>query len=296
MSHHEGAISTTSLTDVVFHSGNRYANASHGTKIWSLLIAANKPLFFSLTKGDGDGDGGEEQQVQLAASIVHAVTTVGGRFLVKDKISGLYYNVGATCAQDSTHFALGGSEPHYAETLEEIVRVKQLYQAQCDYFDPNDGDALGKKVNTFVTKELDRLFHQAQHVEQSTTLAAAASSLSSSSSHGNANETSPLGEENIKVAAAAAAEAFTSGGNEQQQQEEKDEPTNIKVSAQESCRDDEANNNHNEEATQKEEPQHENSSDSDTTNKMGEKHTLDDAIVQKEDDEDTAKRQRVDQE
>jgi outer membrane murein-binding lipoprotein Lpp len=294
MSHQKGAISTTSLTDVVFHSGNRYANASHGTKIWSLLIAANKPLFFTLTKGRG------EEQVRLAASIVHAVTTVGGRFLVRDKSSGLYYNVGATCAQDSTHFALGGSEPHYAETLEEIARARQLHRAQCDYFEDPKDDALGKKVHTLVAKELDRLFHQAQHVEQSSTTNLA----SSVSQHGNANKTwsSTLGEKNRKVAAAAAAEAFTSGGNEQQEQDEA--ATNVKqVSALvESCHDDDAhhNNNHNEEATQKEEPQHENSSDSsETVNQMREKHTLEEhAILEKEDhnEDSTTKRQRVDQE
>lgn len=293
MSHQKGAISTTSLTDVVFHSGNRYANASHGTKIWSLLIAANKPLFFTLTKGRG------EEQVRLAASIVHAVTTVGGRFLVRDKSSGLYYNVGATCAQDSTHFALGGSEPHYAETLEEIARARQLHRAQCDYFEDPKDDALGKKVHTLVAKELDRLFHQAQHVEQSSTTNLA-SSLSSQ--HGNANKTwsSTLGEKNRKVAAAA--EALTSGGNEQQEQDEA--ATNVKqVSALvESCHDDDAhhNNNHNEEATQKEEPQHENSSDSsETVNQMREKHTLEEhAILEKEDHnkDSTTKRQRVHQE
>jgi hypothetical protein len=293
MSHQKGAISTTSLTDVVFHSGNRYANASHGTKIWSLLIAANKPLFFTLTKGRG------EEQVRLAASIVHAVTTVGGRFLVRDKSSGLYYNVGATCAQDSTHFALGGSEPHYAETLEEIARARQLHRAQCDYFEDPKDDALGKKVHTLVAKELDRLFHQAQHVEQSSTTNLA-SSLSSQ--HGNANKTwsGTLGEKNRKVAAAA--EALTSGGNEQQEQDEA--ATNVKqVSALvESCHDDDAhhNNNHNEEATQKEEPQHENSSDSsETVNQMREKHTLEEhAILEKEDHnkDSTTKRQRVHQE
>jgi hypothetical protein len=292
MSHQKGAISTTSLTDVVFHSGNRYANASHGTKIWSLLIAANKPLFFTLTKGRG------EEQVRLAASIVHAVTTVGGRFLVRDKSSGLYYNVGATCAQDSTHFALGGSEPHYAETLEEIARARQLHRAQCDYFEDPKDDALGKKVHTLVAKELDRLFHQAQHVEQSSTTNLA----SSVSQHGNANKTwsSTLGEKNRKVAAAA--EALTSGGNEQQEQDEA--ATNVKqVSALvESCHDDDAhhNNNHNEEATQKEEPQHENSSDSsETVNQMREKHTLEEhAILEKEDHnkDSTTKRQRVHQE
>ncbi len=293
MSHQKGAISTTSFTDVVFHSGNRYANASHGTKIWSLLIAANKPLFFTLTKGRG------EEQVRLAASIVHAVTTVGGRFLVRDKSSGLYYNVGATCAQDSTHFALGGSEPHYAETLEEIARARQLHRAQCDYFEDPKDDALGKKVHTLVAKELDRLFHQAQHVEQSSTTNLA-SSLSSQ--HGNANKTwsGTLGEKNRKVAAAA--EALTSGGNEQQEQDEA--ATNVKqVSALvESCHDDDAhhNNNHNEEATQKEEPQHENSSDSsETVNQMREKHTLEEhAILEKEDHnkDSTTKRQRVHQE
>jgi hypothetical protein len=295
MSHQKGAISTTSFTDVVFHSGNRYANASHGTKIWSLLIAANKPLFFTLTKGRG------EEQVRLAASIVHAVTTVGGRFLVRDKSSGLYYNVGATCAQDSTHFALGGSEPHYAETLEEIARARQLHRAQCDYFEDPKDDALGKKVHTLVAKELDRLFHQAQHVEQSSTTNLA----SSVSQHGNANKTwsSTLGEKNRKVAAAAAAEAFTSGGNEQQEQDEA--ATNVKqVSALvESCHDDDVHhhhNNHNEEATQKEESQHENSSDSsETVNQMREKHTLEEhAILEKEDhnEDSTTKRQRVDQE
>jgi hypothetical protein len=294
MSHQKGAISTTSLTDVVFHSGNRYANASHGTKIWSLLIAANKPLFFTLTKGRG------EEQVRLAASIVHAVTTVGGRFLVRDKSSGLYYNVGATCAQDSTHFALGGSEPHYAETLEEIARARQLHRAQCDYFEDPKDDALGKKVHTLVAKELDRLFHQAQHVEQSSTTNLA-SSLSSQ--HGNANKTwsGTLGEKNRKVAAAA--EALTSGGNEQQEQDEA--ATNVKqVSALvESCHDDDVHhhhNNHNEEATQKEESQHENSSDSsETVNQMREKHTLEEhAILEKEDhnEDSTTKRQRVDQE
>lgn len=293
MSHQKGAISTTSFTDVVFHSGNRYANASHGTKIWSLLIAANKPLFFTLTK-----EGGGEEQVRLAASIVHAVTTVGGRFLVRDKSSGLYYNVGATCAQDSTHFALGGSEPHYAETLEEIARARQLHRAQCDYFEDPKDDALGKKVHTLVAKELDRLFHQAQHVEQSSTTNLA----SSVSQHGNANKTwsSTLGEKNRKV---AAAEAFTSGGNEQQEQDEA--ATNVKqVSALvESCHDDDAHhhhNNHNEEATQKEEPQHENSSDSsETVNQMGEKHALEEhAILEKEDhnEDSTTKRQRVHQE
>jgi hypothetical protein len=295
MSHQKGAISTTSFTDVVFHSGNRYANASHGTKIWSLLIAANKPLFFTLTK-----EGGGEEQVRLAASIVHAVTTVGGRFLVRDKSSGLYYNVGVTCAQDSTHFALGGSEPHYAETLEEIARARQLHRAQCDYFEDPKDDALGKKVHTLVAKELDRLFHQAQHVEQSSTTNLA-SSLSSQ--HGNANKTwsGTLGEKNRKVAAAA--EALTSGGNEQQEQDEA--ATNVKqVSALvESCHDDDVHhhhNNHNEEATQKEEPQHENSSDSsETVNQMREKHTLEEhAILEKEDhnEDSTTKRQRVDQE
>jgi hypothetical protein len=293
MSHQKGAISTTSFTDVVFHSGNRYANASHGTKIWSLLIAANKPLFFTLTTGGG------EEQVRLAASIVHAVTTVGGRFLVRDKSSGLYYNVGATCAQDSTHFALGGSEPHYAETLEEIARARQLHRAQCHYFEDPKDDALGKKVHTLVAKELDRLFHQAQHVEQSSTTNLA-SSLSSQ--HGNANKTwsGTLGEKNRKVAAAA--EALTSGGNEQQEQDEA--ATNVKqVSALvESCHDDDAhhNNNHNEEATQKEESQHENSSDSsETVNQMREKHTLEEhAILEKEDHnkDSTTKRQRVHQE
>jgi hypothetical protein len=235
----------------------------------------------------------------LAASIVHAVTTVGGRFLVRDKSSGLYYNVGATCAQDSTHFALGGSEPHYAETLEEIARARQLHRAQCDYFEDPKDDALGKKVHTLVAKELDRLFHQAQHVEQSSTTNLA-SSLSSQ--HGNANKTwsGTLGEKNRKVAAAA--EALTSGGNEQQEQDEA--ATNVKqVSALvESCHDDDAhhNNNHNEEATQKEEPQHENSSDSsETVNQMREKHTLEEhAILEKEDHnkDSTTKRQRVHQE
>ena len=199
-------ITTPSDTDVVFHSGNRYANASHGTKMWSLLIAANKPLFCSLSKKD---------ESTIAASIVSAVHNVGGTFLVKDKTSGMYYNVGTECAHDSTLFALGGTEPHYAESVEEISKVKRLFQAQCDYFTntkQNNEEDLGNQVQSLVKMELDRLTNQAQHVEK--TIIGNTSFTNATTKQQKEEE----GQEGEKVAVAEDLE----NDNEQQQEEEVD--------------------------------------------------------------------------
>lgn len=143
--------------DVIFQCGNRHKSHT-GNKHWRLLIGATKPIYRSLS---------HQQQALLVKSIVQAVSSLNGRFLIKDKRMERWFDVENEHAEESTKFVFDSRESVSVENSNEVEQVKRLWNAQLSFLKEVDSE-LRDLVASSVEKELKRLTDQAQYIENPT--------------------------------------------------------------------------------------------------------------------------------
>mmetsp|Transcript_383 Transcript_383/g.671 ORF Transcript_383/g.671 Transcript_383/m.671 type:complete len:614 (-) Transcript_383:174-2015(-) len=113
-------IVTPHANDVLCGRGN-FANTHEGNRNWHRLVTANKELYAALPKF---------HKQLLSQSIVSAVTSQNppGRFLQRDSVSQLWYNVGENKAIEKTSQALreGGIQARSEQLLEKGITPESL--------------------------------------------------------------------------------------------------------------------------------------------------------------------------
>jgi hypothetical protein len=116
----ERDIVTPHAHDVLCGRGN-FANTHQGNRNWRRLVTVNKDLYAALPKF---------QKQLLSQSIVSAVTSQDppGRFLQRDSVSQLWYNVGESKAIEKTSQALreGGIQVRSEQLLEKGITPESL--------------------------------------------------------------------------------------------------------------------------------------------------------------------------